>query len=640
MKKGLKFILTLSFLLAFANLSKAQIALSVKDTTICRGGTVTMSASVTGQLGNISLDDIFNNTATNIGFPFQFYGNTYTQCVIGANGFISFDLSRVGQYCPYTWTAATNGIDVDNAINVGFQDLWPIPANGGSIRFQTFGAPGSRRFVVEYCDLAKYGSSCTQFRVTMQIILYETTNIIEFHVTNLPGTPTCPGVSQGEAIQGLRWKTGNTINQIYTPNRGPGQMWGATGATNSATRYTPMAGTPFYTLDTGIAFNPWQIIENINSPLLKWYDAQGTFVHQGATYTATLNNPPPPATGTFFVVEYSGPAGCSTPQQTFTFRDTVFIHFQDVKTYKTESMCAGQTYDFYGKTLFSPGVYDTLFKTSLGCDSTIILTLNVNPLPEAEILSGPKVKMCQGETYVFRAVKGSGYQYQWKRNGVSITGANQDQFSAIQAGNYTVEVTSNQGCKLVSKTVELTIAPNPTIKINAVSSYDICSGDTVTLNASATGDNIEYIWSPSEYFWRTPGSQTFSNVKAIIPKSGYIYVRAINNDLCNAYDSVFIKAEPCCEMPMPNVFTPNNDGVNDFFVPSINIGQQIVFFQVYDRYGHLVYEDITGGKNIRGWDGNDLKGKQVNAGVFTYVLRYSCSDKQIYEKKGDVIMMK
>ncbi|HRP90757.1 MAG TPA: gliding motility-associated C-terminal domain-containing protein [Edaphocola sp.] len=640
MKIGYKNLLSLCILLILSNITKAQIALSVKDTTICRGGTVTMSASVTGQVGNISQDDIYNNAITNIGFPFQFYGNTYTQCVISANGYISFDLTKVGMFSNYNWNSAINSTDANNMIAVGFQDLWPTPANGGSIRFQTFGAPGSRRFVVEYCDIAKYGSSCSQFRVTQQMILYETSNVIEFHVTSLPGTPSCPGVTPGEAVQGIRWVNGATINQLYTPNRGPGQNWGATGATNSATRYTPMAGTPFYTIDTTIAFNPWKIIENINNPLLKWYDAQGNFVHQGASYTVTLNTPPPPATGTFFVVDYSGPAGCSTPPQNFTFKDTVFIHFQDVKTYMTESMCAGQTYDFYGKTLFNPGVYDTVFKTMLGCDSTIILTLNINPLPDAEILSGSKEKMCQGETYVFRAKKGAGYQYQWKRNGANIAGANQDTYEALLAGKYTVEVTSNLGCKQLSKTVELVIAPNPTIKINYVSSYDICAGDTITINASATGENIEYVWSPAEYFWRTPGSQTFSNVKAIVPHSGYIYVRAINNDLCNAYDSIFVKAEPCCDMPMPNAFTPNKDGVNDYFVPSLNIGQQIVFFQVYDRYGHLVFESNGAGREIRGWDGLNLKGKMVNAGVYNYVLRYTCSDKKIHEKTGDVILMK
>lgn len=636
MKKGLYALLIL-FCLSIS--ARAQIALSYDDTLICRGGTITMEANLTGLMGNITDDDVFDDQPVDIGFPFKFYGNTYTQCVISANGYISFNTSYAGGPSSYVWNTAIGNGQVDNAIIPGFQDLWPTVANGGKIWYQSFGTPGNRRFIVEWCNLAKYGGGCTQYRVTMQLILYEGSDIIEFHVTDLPGTPTCPSLTQGEAVQGIRYVSGTTTNELYTPNRGPGQNWGAIGSSNSGTRYTPTAAAPFYTIDTGIAYNPWFIIEDINSSLLRWYDANGNFLGQGPTLTQTVNNPPPPAPGTFFVVEYTGEAGCNTTQ-IFTFRDTVNVRFSDVKTYVSAEMCAGATYDFYGRTLFSPGVYDTTFTSQIGCDSVIILTLGINPLPTAQITNADKrAKICNGDRFIFAAYKAAGYQYQWYKDGYAIPGATLDTLGATTAGMYKVEVTTNKGCKKMSEEVELVIAPNPTVKINYFSSNDICANDTVELKAAATGSNLEYIWTPDAYFRRTPGNAKASEVKAIIPKSGYVYVKVFNNDLCSATDSLFIKAEPCCEMTMPNAFTPNGDGKNDYFVPKLEVGQQIVSFLIFNRYGELIYESNASGFT-QGWDGRNKDGKEQQGGVYMYGLKYSCSDGKIYEKKGDITLMR
>jgi gliding motility-associated-like protein len=638
MKKGL-----LSLFIAlccFANTAKAQIALAYDDTLICRGDEITMSASFSGMVGNITQDDVYDNQVVNLGFPFQFYGQTYTQCLISANGYIIFNTAgKTGAFSPYTWTGALTGGHADAMIAPGLTDLWPVAAYGGKIRYQSFGTPGNRRFVVEWCDIGKYGSSCVHLlRVTMQVILYEGSNIIEFHVKDMPSAPGCPSASPGIAVQGIRYVNGTTINEFFTPGRGPGGNFGNVSTYNSSTRFTPTAATPFYTIDTGIAFNPWLIIENINSSLLKWYDANGNFLHQGPNLTVSPVNPPSPATQTFYVVEYTGQAGCNDTT-TLNFKDTVIVNYSDIKTYITESMCAGSTYNFYGNILYSPGVYDTTFSSVIGCDSMVILTLNVNPLPEAQIISNPKAKICAGDRFVFRAQSAPGYQYQWMRNGIAIAGANADTFGTDVAGKYAVKVTAaSSGCNRTSDEIELVIAPNPTAKINYVSETEICAMDTVTLTVAATGDNLEYIWTPNQYYLRTATPQRSSTVEAIVPQSGYLTVTVRNNDLCTATDSVYIKAEPCCDLRMPNAFTPNGDGKNDYFLPQLEVGQKIIHFQIYDRQGQLVYE--SGAGNVRGWDGKNQKGKDVGEGVYMYIMKYACSDNSNYEKKGDVSLLR
>lgn len=619
----------------FTRTGTAQIGLAYDDTLICRGATITMSASFTGLVGNIALDDIYDNQPADIGFPFVFYGQTFTQCLISANGYITFDVAgKIGQHSPYTWSSAVTGGHANNIVAPGFQDLWP--PQGGSIKYQSFGTPGNRRFVVEWCNMPKYGSSCVQYRVTMQLILYETTNIIEFHVKSLPGSPGCPSASPNEAIQGIRTTNGG-LNEMYTPGRGPGMNWGAVGTANDAVRYTPIAAAPFYVLDTTIPFNPWLIIENVNSSQLKWYDANNNFLGQSASITVTVNDPPSPAPSTYFVVEYTGKAGCDT-SQTYSFFDTVNVRFSDIKTYHTASMCAGSTYDFFGRTLFAPGTYDTVFKTIIGCDSTYVLTLNLDPLPDATTNSGSVVRICQGATHTFSVGQVAGYTYQWTRDGIAIAGANSTTYDANQPGTYRVEVTSDKGCKQISSPTNLIIAPNPTVRINYVSEEAICAEDTITLHASAQGENIEYVWFPEEYFFRPPGNSKLDEVKAIVPKSGYVGVKVINQDLCTATDSIYISAEPCCELFMPNAFTPNNDGKNDFFLPKLQVGQKVILFQVYNRYGQLLYESTH--NDTKGWDGRDMNGNEVAGGVYMYALKYSCSDGQNYDTSGDVTLMR
>lgn len=73
----------------------------------------------------------------------------------------------------------------------------------------------------------------------------------------------------------------------------------------------------------------------------------------------------------------------------------------------------------------------------------------------------------------------------------------------------------------------------------------------------------------------------------------------------------------CPEYNLPNVFTPNADGKNDFFIPFNIKFVKDVQFNIYDRWGNLVYE-TTNPK--LGWDGKDNKSKlECDDGVFYYV---------------------
>ncbi|MCY1550150.1 hypothetical protein D9M68_863780 [compost metagenome] len=88
---------------------------------------------------------------------------------------------------------------------------------------------------------------------------------------------------------------------------------------------------------------------------------------------------------------------------------------------------------------------------------------------------------------------------------------------------------------------------------------------------------------------------------------------------------------------MPSAFTPNGDGKNDYFYPILQVGQKVVTLQVYHRNGQLIYDNEN---PTKGWDGKDKNGNYYTSDVFMYILKYNCSDNKIYEKKGDITIVR
>ncbi|MGB0915535.1 MAG: gliding motility-associated C-terminal domain-containing protein, partial [Crocinitomicaceae bacterium] len=76
---------------------------------------------------------------------------------------------------------------------------------------------------------------------------------------------------------------------------------------------------------------------------------------------------------------------------------------------------------------------------------------------------------------------------------------------------------------------------------------------------------------------------------------------------------------------IPNVFTPNNDGVNDYYI--IKETHSFNSFEVFNRWGNVVYS--WDGGNVY-WNGMDRKNKMLLNGVYFYKVQYKgCGDDSI-----------
>jgi gliding motility-associated-like protein len=91
-----------------------------------------------------------------------------------------------------------------------------------------------------------------------------------------------------------------------------------------------------------------------------------------------------------------------------------------------------------------------------------------------------------------------------------------------------------------------------------------------------------------------------------------------------------------------NVFSPNFDGVNDvFYIQSNNEVVNVIAFQIYDRWGNLVFEDFNFPPNDpdHGWDGM-VKGEIMNPAVFTYTADILTTSGEILKAQGDVTLVR
>jgi gliding motility-associated-like protein len=139
------------------------------------------------------------------------------------------------------------------------------------------------------------------------------------------------------------------------------------------------------------------------------------------------------------------------------------------------------------------------------------------------------------------------------------------------------------------------------------------------------------------YTWNI-GAQ---NQRAIlIQKAGDYDVRSQN--LCGEVSDKITVSGCAPSYYLPNTFTPNGDGKNDFFTLYSNDAVRIIKqFQVFDRYGELVFsaENIAPNDERKGWDGN-FKDMSFTPDVFAYRITVEYADGTTETLVGDVTVVK
>ncbi len=170
-------------------------------------------ATVTSGTNGPSGDDVSLNVT--IPFSFRYYGTSFTTVRICTNGFINFGAANT-DYSPIPLPDATTAAGM---VALFWQDLNPAV---GDIKYTTVGTTPNRKFVISYNAVPDLGSGYTN---TGQIVLYETTNIIEMYVAhaNEGGVyyPVC-GIQNSTGTAAI---TAPGENANYYTVTGPGEAW-------------------------------------------------------------------------------------------------------------------------------------------------------------------------------------------------------------------------------------------------------------------------------------------------------------------------------------------------------------------------------------------------------------------------------
>jgi len=222
----------LSIIICTSNYASSQVIAS-DDVVLCDGQQAQTEVTLTATSFAVELTDYnldcANSSAflcpddtyggiVNLGFDFEFYGNTYNQVVISSNNYVTFNTVVANTESNYLINNAipnpNNG--PINSILCPWQDINP-GADGsgdnipdGTIQYGTIGEAPNRVFIVSFCGIPMY--SCEQICYSSQIKLFEGTNIIETHIAQ---KVLCPTWNGGAAIHGLHNITG-TIAHVVT----------------------------------------------------------------------------------------------------------------------------------------------------------------------------------------------------------------------------------------------------------------------------------------------------------------------------------------------------------------------------------------------------------------------------------------
>jgi len=228
--------------------------------------------------------------------------------------------------------------------------------------------------------------------------------------------------------------------------------------------------------------------------------------------------------------------------------------------------------------------------------------------------------ICEGQATTLKASGGN--MYKW----IPDYGLNVSNQAAVVASPttttiYKVEVSNNSYCPSTAS-VQVDVYPRPKVFAGRDTSFNLNEPKLIR----AIGDGT-ISWIDGTAIECRNCAET-----SIHPNYYSCYVaQAINQFGCVERDVVCIEVREDFSAYIPNVFSPNGDGLNDqFFIYGEAINN--ITLKIFDRWGHLVFsgEDIN-----TGWDGT-FKGNDCKSDVYTYKASWYGLDRKKYEKSGIV----
>ncbi|MCE9539695.1 MAG: PKD domain-containing protein [Bacteroidetes bacterium] len=287
-----------------------------------------------------------------------------------------------------------------------------------------------------------------------------------------------------------------------------------------------------------------------------------------------------------------------------------------------------------------------LIASNFGCIDSITKTSIVNPNPQVDFTSNDTAgceRLCIRFIDSSSVATGSNINWIWNvGDGSPVSNLidpvhcyiNDSVYSPVSF-NVALTVTSDSGCvTTLSKTNYITVYPNPNADFTVQPEVTTITDPIISITDLSTG---AYYWN-----WNFGDGDTSSAFKpaphAYQDTSTYT-ITLITSTQYNCIDTAYqtIIIEPDFMFYIPNAFSPNDDGINDFFSGK---GTFVGIYEmtIFDRWGNLIFssDDIT-----KPWDGKANRGTvMAQADVYIYSIKITDFKKRKHIYKGIVTLMR
>ncbi len=258
------------------------------------------------------------------------------------------------------------------------------------------------------------------------------------------------------------------------------------------------------------------------------------------------------------------------------------------------------------------GTYSLQVIDAGGCSvlDSVYLTEPENKALELSVKDGSCIGVQDGAVSVLNAVEWEGYRL---NNGDYVT---ESSFTQLSKGDYTLWAVDDQGCE-----------EEAIFTIEEPSAFTISMADAITVEFGVLSEvpySITGGTPPFVYNWKTLeqgvlSCQECDNPTITTESRDVLELQVTDSFGCtgSARADVYVNSE--WEVMVPTGFTPNSDGINDKLIVHGKPNIAIQSFEVFDRWGELVYlaEDFPVNDESQGWNGS-FKGKMLASGTYLW----------------------
>ncbi len=248
--------------------------------------------------------------------------------------------------------------------------------------------------------------------------------------------------------------------------------------------------------------------------------------------------------------------------------------------------CSGSGFAFGSNVFTEDGIYMDTLTTASGCDSLVTIDLEFT----STIIIDTSAVLCDSNMVII------------------------GELVYTELGMFSDTLISRYGCdSIVNANISI---PDPG-SLALGDDRSLCPGESLTLTLS---NFASYLWSDGT-----------TDPSVVITRPGTYSIEVIDRNNCILTDELVVTEGCNLEVGAANIFSPNDDMINDTWSPTFNEMPSIYQLSIFDRYGNQVFtsNDLT-----QTWDGQ-LENNELSSGV--YIWRVEADGQMFW---GDVTLIR